>query len=68
MKKIIGSLFTIGGLISVIITGYHYMNHSSSVHALGATVTIHNAPLWPLALSGVIFILGVVILVGSQGK
>jgi len=68
MKKVIGSIFSIGGLIAVLITGYHYINNSSSVHALGSTVTIQSASVWPLVISGIVFILGIVVLASSRGN
>ncbi|HKI47306.1 MAG TPA: hypothetical protein VKA08_18390 [Balneolales bacterium] len=68
MKKVLGSLFSIGGLIALLITGYHYIHESSSLHAFGSTITIHNASVWPLVISGIVFILGIVVLAGSRGR
>ena len=68
MKKIIGSLFSIGGLIALLITGYHYIHESSSLHAFGSTITIQSASVWPLVISGVVFILGIIVLASSRAR
>lgn len=68
MKKIIGLLLSVGGLIAAGITGHYYLKHTSSVHAFGSTITLQTAPIWPLAVSGFILILGIVFLVSSKSK
>lgn len=40
MKKTIGAIFTIGGLIATIYTGINYINDSESFGFLGADVVV----------------------------
>ncbi len=62
MKKIIGSIFTIGGLIALIYTGINYINDSESFGFLGADVVVSRGDPIPLIISAFVVIIGVILL------
>ncbi len=69
MKKGIGSVLTIIGIIGLIVTGYRYYENSSSTHILGSTVTVtQHASLWPVIIAAIVFIIGIILLSTSRGR
>ncbi|MDZ7718521.1 MAG: hypothetical protein U5K72_06865 [Balneolaceae bacterium] len=65
MKKTIGSIFTIGGLIPTIYTGISYINNSESFGFLGADVVVSKGDPIPVIISVFVLVLGV-ILIGTK--
>jgi hypothetical protein len=61
MKKTVGSILSIGGLIGVIYFGYQYLDDSESFEILGADVAVSTGDYVPILISLVILIAGVVI-------
>lgn len=62
MTRTIGSILTIGGLISLIYTGINYINDSESFGFLGADVMVSKGDPIPVIVSGVILVLGILLL------
>lgn len=62
LKKIIGSVFTIGGLIAVIYTGINYINNSESFGFFGADVIVSKGDPIPVIISAFIFVIGIILL------
>ena len=65
MKKTIGYILTVGGLIGVIFFTYEYMQDSESFSVLGADVAISTGDWIPIVISGLIMLVGIVM---SRGK
>lgn len=61
MKKIIGSILTIAGIVGVIYYGYLYIEQSESFNVFGADVAVSTGDYIPILLSVVILILGIII-------
>lgn len=62
MKKTIGAIFTIGGLIATIYTGINYINDSESFGFLGADVVISKGDPIPVIISVFVLVIGVILL------
>lgn len=62
MKKTIGAIFTIGGLIATIYTGINYINDSESFGFLGADVVISEGDPIPVIISVFVLVIGVILL------
>lgn len=62
MKKTIGSILTIGGLIALIYTGINYINNTESFGFLGADVMVSKGDPIPIIISAFVLIIGVVLL------
>lgn len=61
MKKTIGAILAIGGLVALIIFGIQAMNDSESFNLLGSEVVVSSANWTPVIISGVVFIVGLLI-------
>lgn len=61
MKRIIGSLLSIGGLIGVIYYGFQYLKDSESFGIFGADIAVSTGDYIPILISAVILIAGLVI-------
>jgi|AntRauTorcE11898_2_1112593.scaffolds.fasta_scaffold48320_2 hypothetical protein len=68
MKKAIGAILSVGGLIGLIYTVMQYMDQSGSVSIAGAEVAESTGPILPIIISGVVLLVGVVILMNSRGE
>lgn len=68
MKKTIGAIFSVGGLIALIYTTIEYMNDTGSVSIGGAEVAESTGSIMPIIISGVVILIGVVILMTSKGE
>jgi len=66
MKKSIGIVLTLLGLVASVITGMNAMDQSESFSVLGADVVISQADYTPLIISVVVLIIGVVLWAGSK--
>lgn len=62
MKKTIGSIFTIGGLIALIYTGINYINESESFGFLGADVVVSKGDPIPMIISAFVLVIGIILL------
>lgn len=61
MKKTIGGILSIGGLIGVIYYTYEYMQESESFSALGADVAISTGNWVPIVISALIMVVGILL-------
>lgn len=61
MKKTIGAILTVGGLIALVYTGINYMNNTESFGFLGADVVVSQGDPVPVILSAVVLVVGVVL-------
>lgn len=68
MKKTIGAIFAVGGLIALIYTTIEYMNNTGSVSIAGAEIAESTGSVMPIIISGVVILIGVVILMTSRGE
>lgn len=68
MKKTLGVILTIGGIISLIITAINFINESKSFNLLGLEVTVSEGSFMPMVISGVVLIAGLILLASSKGK
>lgn len=66
MKKTIGSILTVGGLVALVYTGINYINNTESFGFLGADFVVSQGDPVPVVLSAVVLVLGVV-LVRTKG-
>jgi hypothetical protein len=65
MKKTIGGVLSIGGLIGVIFYTYQYMQDSESFSALGADVAVSTGNWVPILISALVMVVGILL---SRGK
>lgn len=66
MKKSIGIVLTLVGLVATVITGMNAMDQSESFSVFGADVVISQADYTPVIISVVVLIIGVVLWAGSK--
>jgi hypothetical protein len=65
MKKTIGGVLSIGGLIGVIFYTYQYMQDSESFSAFGADVAVSTGNWVPILISALVMVVGILL---SRGK
>ncbi|WP_340104237.1 hypothetical protein [Rhodohalobacter sp. 8-1] len=65
MKKAIGGILSIGGLVGVIYYTYQYMQDSESFSALGADVAISTGNWVPIVISALVMVVGILL---TRGK
>jgi len=61
MKKTIGGLLSIGGLIGVIYYTYQYIQDSESFSALGADVAVSTGDWVPIVISALVMVVGILL-------
>ncbi len=61
MKKTIGGLLSIGGLIGVIYYTYQYIQDSESFSALGADVAVSTGNWVPIVISALVMVVGILL-------
>lgn len=61
MKKTIGGILSVCGLIGVIFYTYQYMQDSESFSALGADVAVSTGNWVPILISAVILVVGILV-------
>jgi len=66
MVRVVGSIFTIGGLAALIYFLLHYMHNSGRVSIAGVQVAHHSPSIWPIIITGAIMIIGVLMLMNSR--
>ncbi len=64
--KIVGIILLIVGLVALLITGIQYINDSESFSFLGLDVAVSTGNITPVIISGIIFIIGLVITLGKR--
>ena len=68
MKKTVGAILSIGGLIGLIYTVMQYMDQSGSVSIAGAEVAESTGPVLPIIIAGVVLVIGVILLLNTRGS
>lgn len=66
MKKTIGSILTVGGLIALIYSGIQYINESESFSFFGADVMVSEGSLMPVVISAAVMIIGIVLISSNR--
>ncbi len=66
MNRTLGIILTIVGLIALLYTGINYINDSESFGLFGLDITVSEGNIVPVIISGVVFILGLIILASSK--
>ncbi|MEM8968799.1 MAG: hypothetical protein AAGE93_20450 [Bacteroidota bacterium] len=66
MKRTIGIILTLIGLVSTTITGIQVLEDSDSFNVFGLDVVVSQADYTPFIISVVVLIVGVVLWVGSR--
>ena len=61
MKKTVGSVLSIGGLIGVIYYTYQYIQDSESFSACGADIAVSTGNWVPILISALIMVVGVLL-------
>ena len=64
--KIAGTILLILGIIGLIVFGVQAMNDSESFSFLGIDVAVSNANWTPVIVSGVVFIIGLVLTLSKK--
>lgn len=68
MKKIIGIILLIVGLAGLVIYGIQAASDSESFSVLGMDVAVSSANWTPVIISGIIFLLGLVVTLSTNRK
>lgn len=66
MKKGIGIILTLIGLVATAITGMQVADDSDSFSVFGADVVVSQADYTPLIISVVVLVIGVILWVGGR--
>jgi uncharacterized membrane protein len=66
MRKTIGIILTLVGLVATVITGMQAMDDSESFSILGADVVVSQANYTPVIISAAVLIVGVILWAGSK--
>ena len=67
MKKTVGIVLLIIGLVGTIVFGIQAINDSDSFNLLGIDVAVSSANWTPLIVSGIILVIGIV-MAGSKSR
>lgn len=65
MKKTIGGILSIGGLIGVIFFGFQYMQDSESFSVFGADVAVSTGDWVPILISAIVMVVGILLTRGE---
>ncbi|MBN2891332.1 MAG: hypothetical protein JXL97_05660 [Bacteroidales bacterium] len=66
--KVFGAILTIVGIIGVVVFGVQAANNSETFSLLGLDVAVSQANWTPVIVSGVIAVIGILILFLKKGK
>ncbi len=66
MKRVTGSILTIGGLAFLIYSGINYLNNSESFSLLGTDVVVSQGNIVPVIISAVVMVLGIVLVASKK--
>lgn len=61
MKKIIGSILSIGGLAGVIYFGYQYLEDTEAFQMFGAEIAVTTGDVIPILISFIVLVAGLLI-------
>ena len=64
--KIVGMILLVVGLVALLITGIQYINDSETFSFLGLDVAVSKGNITPVIISGIVFIVGLVITMGKR--
>lgn len=64
--KIVGTVLLIVGLVALLITGINYINDSETFSFLGLDVAVSKGNITPVIISGIVFIVGLVMTLGKK--
>lgn len=64
--KILGTVLLIVGLVALLITGINYINDSETFSFLGLDVAVSKGNITPVIISGIVFIVGIVMTVSRK--
>ncbi len=68
IMKVFGIILTIVGIIGVILFGVQAANNSESFSFLGIDIAVSSANWTPVIVSGVVTVIGILILLIRKGK
>ena len=66
--KVLGTILLVVGLVATVVFGVQAMNNSEAFSFLGMDVAVSSANWTPVIISGIVAILGVVILLVRKSK
>lgn len=64
--KIVRTVLLIVGLVALLITGINYINDSETFSFLGLDVAVSKGNITPVIISGIVFIIGLVMTVSRK--
>ena len=64
--KIVGMILLVVGLVALLVTGVQYINDSETFSFLGLDVAVSKGNITPVIISGIVFIVGLVITMGKR--
>ncbi len=64
--KNLGYIFSIAGLIALLITGINYLNDSESFSAFGLDVAVSKGNPTPMIISAIVLVAGILIIRASK--
>lgn len=68
MIKLVGTIFSLGGLAALIYFLIHYMQNTGSVSIAGAEIAHKSGSIWPVVISGIVMVLGILVLINERAK
>jgi hypothetical protein len=66
--KAVGAIFAVGGLAALIYFLIHYTHHSKSFEVAGVQIAGSHGSIWPIIVTGIVMVVGIIILVSSRNK
>ncbi|MBN1986006.1 MAG: transglycosylase [Prolixibacteraceae bacterium] len=66
--KVFGTILTVVGIIGVVVFGIQAANNSETFSLLGLDVAVSQANWTPVIVSGVVAVIGILILLLKKGK
>ncbi len=61
MKRTIGGILSVAGLLGIIYFGYQYLQDTDSFDVLGADVTVSTGDYIPIIISAIVLVAGLLI-------
>lgn len=68
MKKLLGTILFIAGLVASLIYGWEVYQNTESVNILGSKLTLSQADWTPLIISLVVLVAGIILVVSGKSK
>ena len=66
--KLFGLILLLAGLVALAVTGIDYINESKSFSLLGVDVMVSKGEIIPVVVSGLVFLAGLILFLGSKKK